>query len=203
MNQNSFSRRQLMQLLTTTMIGAAYASAPEVGRTVLNVKTEGPRPVFIPPGAGEKGKISESDIVFKLDGSQTAGNLGSSESILYPGQLGAPPHLHKNFDEICIVQEGTIHIMVGEDVQEVPAGGWHLRPRGIIHTFWNSGTAPAKFIELYTPAGHELYMKELAKMFEGNKRPNPGDLAGLAAKHDITFAFNKLQGIIDKYKVHL
>lgn len=191
-----------MQLLTTTMIGAAYTAAPRAV-TFLNEKSEGPKPVFIPPGAGEKGKIAESDIVFKLNSSQTGGSLGSAESILYPGQLGAPPHHYKNFDEICIVQEGTIHIMVGEDVQEVPAGGWHLRPRGIIHTFWNSGTVPAKFIDLYTPGGHESYMKELAKMFENNKRPAPGDLAGLAEKHDIVFAFNKLQGIIDKYKVHL
>lgn len=95
---------------------------------------------------------------------------------LQPGYLGAPPHLHKGFDEICIVMQGELHIMVGEDVYQVPAGGWHLRPRGIVHTFWNSGKEPVKFIEIYSPAGHEAYMKDLAKLFENNQRPQPSDL---------------------------
>jgi uncharacterized cupin superfamily protein len=46
------------------------------------------------------------------------------------GQLGAPPHLHLGFDEICYVLEGTVHIMVEDEVFVVNKGDWHLRPRG-------------------------------------------------------------------------
>ena len=203
MNENNLSRRRLMQLLTTTMVGTAFSSNLNAGTYLFDEKSADPKAVFIPPGGGEKGKIGDGDITFKLDKAQTSGNLGSSESILNPGILGAPPHYHKNFDEICIVLEGTVSILVGEEVFEVPAGGWHLRPRGIMHTFWNSGTIPAKFIDLYSPGGHEAYMKDLAKLFADSNRPKPGDLVKLANQHDITFMFDKLQGVMEKYKVHL
>ncbi|MEO5943841.1 MAG: cupin domain-containing protein [Ferruginibacter sp.] len=206
MNDNHVSRRRLMQLLTLTMMGTAFSKL-KAGTTSNSIflphKADGPKPIFIPPGAGEKGKIGDNDITFKLDKSQTSGNLGSAETILLPGNLGAPPHHHKTFDEICIVQEGTLHIMVGEEVFEVKAGGWHLRPRGIVHTFWNTGDIPAKFIELYAPGGHEAYMKGLTKLFEGNKRPTAADLKKLGDQYDITFEFDKLEGVIKKYNVHL
>ncbi|MEE1945975.1 cupin domain-containing protein [Pedobacter sp. KR3-3] len=194
-----------MQLLTTTMVGSAFYPKLNAGTSYLfdDDKQGKPKPVFIAPGAGDKGRFGGANITFKLDKSQTSGNLGSSEIILQAGHLGAPPHHHKGFDEICIVQEGVLNILVGEEVFEVKAGGWHLRPRGITHTFWNSGTTPAKFIELYSPAGHEAYMKALAKLFEDGKKPQPDDLAKLADKYDIVFEFEKLKGIMDKYKVHL
>lgn len=196
-----------MQMLTVTMIGSvgfleSNATAPADLNSAAAVPPD-PKPVFIPPGAGEKGKIAASDVVFKLDKSQTAGNLGSSELILPPGNLGAPPHFHKAFDEVCIVLEGAVHIMVGQEVVEVQQGGWHLRPRGITHTFWNSGDKPAKLIELYSPGGHDAYMKDLARLFEGGARPKPAELSKLAELHDIIFEFGKLQAILDKYKVHL
>jgi mannose-6-phosphate isomerase-like protein (cupin superfamily) len=206
MSETPLSRRRLMQLLTLTMVGTTFSGLTAGAQSIPTLTTEGldgPKPVFIPPGGGQKGKIGDNDITFKLDKSQTAGNLGSAEEILLPGHLGAPPHYHKSFDETCIVLEGTLHIMVGEEVFVVPAGGWHLRPRGIVHTFWNSGTTPTRFIELYTPGGHEAYMKDLAKLFEGGKRAKPADLAKLAELYDIIFAFDKLQGIMEKYEVHL
>jgi hypothetical protein len=46
-------------------------------------------------------------------------------------------------------------------------------------------------------------MKDLSKLFEEGKRPQPGDLQKLAEHHDIQFQFDKLPGIIQKYKVKL
>lgn len=194
-----------MQLLSATFAGTLLTSSKTFATIAEKSGSinDAPKPVFIPPGGGEKGKIGYTDITFKLAKEQTAGSLGSSEMVLQPGFLGAPPHLHKGFDEICIVLQGTLHIMVGEEVYEVPAGGWHLRPRGIVHTFWNSGKEPARFIELYSPAGHEAYMKDLARLFENGKRPQPGDLQKLAERHDIQFHYEKLPSIIHKYKVQL
>lgn len=205
MSSKKLNRRKLMQLLSVTFAGSLLGSQKAFANTnkLTQYINDDPKPVYIPPNGGEKGKIGVTDITFKLQKEQTAGNLGSSEMIVQPGYLGAPPHLHKGFDEICIVLQGELHIMVGEEVYTLPAGGWHLRPRGIVHTFWNSGKEPAKIIEIYTPAGHEAYMKDLAKLFENGKRPGPGDLQTLAKRHDIEFHFDKLQAIIEKYKVQL
>jgi hypothetical protein len=93
--------------------------------------------------------------------------------------------------------------MVEEEVFKVTAGGWHLRPRGKMHTFWNSGKVKAKVIELYAPAGHEAYIKDLSKLFKNGARPAPVDLNKLAGKYDIVFRMDKLDEIIKKYGVHL
>ena len=205
MYSNTLSRRRAMQLLAVTMTGAAVtgqdtfaAITPETESTNGDTK-----PIFIPAGSGKHGKIGDGDISFKLNKSQTSGLLGSTESVLLPGFLGAPPHFHKGFDEICRVLDGTLTIMVGDELFEVKAGDWHLRPKGIVHSFWNTGKNPAKFIELYVPGGHEAYMNDLADLFINNARPAPGALDKLATKYDITFDWPKLKEVMDKYKVHL
>jgi hypothetical protein len=56
---------------------------------------------------------------------------------------------------------------------------------------------------MYTPGGHESYMKELSGLFKDSAQPKPGDLDLLASKFDIEFRFDKLDEIMKKYKVHL
>lgn len=193
------NRRKLLKALSLTIAGTAL-SLPGSARLV---DTGDPQPVYIPPGGGKKGTFGENEITFKLNSEQTSSALGSSEGIIHPGFMGAPPHYHKNFDEIIRVLTGQVTVLVGDQVYEVPAGGWHLRPRGITHTFWNSGTTPASYIELYTPGGHEKYMQELTSFFENGKRPTREQMKGLADKYDIVFQYEKLQEIEKKYKVKL
>jgi mannose-6-phosphate isomerase-like protein (cupin superfamily) len=171
-----------MQLLATTVLGTA--ALPITGFSHANEGYEGDTekrtPVYIPPGEGKKGKIAVNEITFKLSKEQTAGNLGSAETTLYPGYMGAVPHQHQHFDEVCRVLHGTLTILVGNEIFEVKAGGWHLRPRGIVHSFWNSGKVPAKFIELYIPGGHEKYMQELTTLFTGGRTPKPEEVHAVA-----------------------
>ncbi|MES2829787.1 MAG: cupin domain-containing protein [Bacteroidota bacterium] len=205
--ENSINRRKTLQCLALAM-GAAiiptYADAEtfQIGTSDF-LEPDPTKPIHIKSGEGKKGKIGEGDIIAKFDKSQTNGHLGIGEFTLPVGLLGAPPHFHKGFDEICRVTQGTITIMVGDEIFEVKEGDWHLRPKGIVHTFWNNGTQPAKFIEVYTPGGHESYMDELSNLFINNQRPKPGDLELLAKKYDITFEWSKLKNIMDTYKVHL
>jgi hypothetical protein len=92
---------------------------------------------------------------------------------------------------------------VGNEIFEVKAGGWHLRPRGIVHSFWNSGKVPAKFIELCIPGGHEKYMQELTTLFTGGRTPKPEEVHAVAKKHDIEFFWDQLPALLKKYKVRL
>lgn len=143
------------------------------------------------------------ELVFKFDKLQTSGHLGVSETIIQPGELGAPPHLHQHMDEICRVLDGSIFIMTGDIVTEVKAGSWHLRPKGIVHTFWNSGSVPAKTADICVPGRHEDYLKHLSSLFENGNRPKPDDFERLENNHDIKYRFDLLQSIMEKCKVHL
>lgn len=194
----------MMQWLAATMVGSAaiplngFAHSLEVLKDDIN-----PKPIYIPPGKGKKGKIAVNEITFKLNKEQTSGNLGSAETTLYPGYMGAVPHRHKGFDEVCRVLQGTLTILVGDEIFNVEAGGWHLRPRGIVHSFWNSGKVPVKFIELYLPGGHEAYMQELTTLFADGKVPKPEAVDAVAKKHDIEFFWDQLPALLEKYKIHL
>ncbi len=118
-------------------------------------------------------------------------------------RVGGTTTYHKTFDEICRVLEGSVFILTGDEVTEVKAGGWHLRPKGVVHTFWNSGATPAKTIDLCVPGGHEVYMQELASLFENSNHPKPEDFKRLEQKHDIHYRFDLLQEVMQKYKVKL
>jgi hypothetical protein len=63
------------------------------------------------------------------------------------------------------VLEGTISLLEGDKVVTVAAGGWHFRPRGTLHTFWNAHDTPAKFIDMY-PSTQDFahFLEELADL---------------------------------------
>lgn len=198
MNTSAFIGRRDW-LLRAGGIGASFL----LPRGKAIAATDPTQPIFIPAGEGKKARVGQMELVFKFSKQQTAGNLGLWETLIQPGELGAPPHLHQGFDEILRVLEGTVHVMVGDTVTAVPAGGWHLRPKGMVHSFWNSGAVPARTIDLCLPGGHESYMESLALLFENGNRPRPADFDRLEREHDIQFRFDLLPAIIKTYNVHL
>jgi mannose-6-phosphate isomerase-like protein (cupin superfamily) len=103
----------------------------------------------------------------KLTHDQTYGQVSIVEVSLAPRQMGPPPHVHYELDEIMRVLEGTVTVLEGDKAVEVAAGGWHFRPRGVVHTFWNGHDAPAKFIDFY-PSSQNFahYLEELAQLVE-------------------------------------
>jgi uncharacterized cupin superfamily protein len=204
MNQSNLSRRKVMQLMSVAVLGSL--AIPQKANAIpsnTDFFDEAIDTIHIKKGEGKIGNIGGTELITKFSKAQTGGHLACDEATLKPGYLGAPPHLHKTFDEICYVLEGSVSILVEDKVYEVNAGDWHLRPRNKMHTFWNHTNSPAKFIDIYVPGGHEEYMADLAKLFENNGRPQKSDFAILEQKHDIVYFWKKLPEIMSKYKVHL
>jgi quercetin dioxygenase-like cupin family protein len=90
----------------------------------------------------------------------TDGQYSSYVCTVQPGQ-GAPPHLHAGFDEAFYVLEGSVEVLVKDQVQTVAAGSFVFLPRGIVHTFRNSREAPAKFLGIATPGGHDMFFDDV------------------------------------------
>ena len=101
----------------------------------------------------------------KIAHAQTYGQFSCIETYMAPRQMGPPPHVHYQLDEIMRVTEGTMCVMEGDKVVEIPAGGYHFRPRGVIHTFWNGHDEPATFIDMY-PGTQDFvkYLEELSQL---------------------------------------
>ena len=207
LSSGSINRRTLMKWLAAAAASASFdgALAADEPRPPFKEppvpRAKQPREmVYIAPDARRHGKFAQ--IAFKMASEDTDSLLGSAEIVLEPGRFGAAPHLHRGFDEICRVLEGTVHILTDDQVTAVPAGGWHLRPRGLVHAFWNSGPGQARCLEIYVPGGHERYMNELADLFEQGP-PSKGAILDLATRHDIEWHFELLEGLEKRYGVKL
>ena len=198
-------RRDLFRRLATLTLGASA-----LGDTTVAMADEAMQnqqgandAVLLRPQDGERGKIGGNQVQFKLTRQHTGGLFATLEGNLAAGYMGAPPHRHKGIDEIARVLEGELTILVEDQLFRVVAGGWHLRPRGQVHSFWNAGSRPVRFIEMYLPGAHEAYMRDLAALLARNSQPAPEELDALAKSHDIEFLWDRLPPILQKHKVRL
>jgi quercetin dioxygenase-like cupin family protein len=141
--------------------------------------------------------------VFKLFGTDTGGRFAVVEHPLAPGTLGGPPHIHHNEDEASYVLEGEIMVQVGERLIQALAGTLIFKPKGLAHTFWNLGSAPARILEIISPAGFEKYFEELAELVTPGGPPDISRLLTLAQKYDLELDMSRVMELSQKYHVSL
>ena len=91
----------------------------------------------------------------------TNGLFSSVECAVAPKVMGPPPHLHKELDELMLVLDGTVNVMVEGEIVEISAGGWHLRPGGLSHNFWNASDRPVRFIDMYFNQPFEEFLEKI------------------------------------------
>ncbi len=101
---------------------------------------------------------------------QSSGRLGVVESVMPAGAAGPPLHTH-NFDEAFYVLEGELTFRLDRGLVTVAAGQLAFAPAGEAHTFTNRGTAPARFLIAFTPAGFEREFARRAARNEGTDPP--------------------------------
>ena len=110
---------------------------------------------------------------FLITGKTSGGSCFTVECLVPPGG-GPPKHAHLLEDECFYLLEGELEIEVGGERMDVRAGGFVHAPRGVPHTYRNTGTAHAKMIVTFTPAGMEgWFEKTLIPISEENQMPPP------------------------------
>lgn len=141
----------------------------------------------VQPGEGRAGGLAPGvGVVFKIDGADTGGVISIVE---HPFAVGAlvPPHVHTLEDEVSIVLEGEIGFRSEEREVVLGPGGYIVKPRGEVHAMWNAGSAPARMIEVISPAGFEEFFREMTDLTAAG-RPDPADVAALAQRYQLPFA---------------
>jgi quercetin dioxygenase-like cupin family protein len=153
----------------------------------------------VQPGEGRKGGLAPGiGVAFKIDGADTGRALSIVE---HPFDVGAlvPPHIHHLEDEYSIVIEGEIGFRSNDREVVLGAGGYIIKPRGEVHAMWNAGSAPARMIEVISPAGFERFFEELSDLV-AQGRPEPAVVAALGLRYDLSFAQPEwLPDIIARY----
>jgi Cupin domain len=95
------------------------------------------------------------------------------------------------------VLEGTIGARVGDQEVIAGPGSYLIKPRGLMHTFWNGGPGPARVLEIIAPAGFEKYFVELAEAGDPDLRPE------LSAKYGVTYSDEWVPELTAKYNLKL
>ena len=167
------------------------------------------KPFYIPPSPEPlKEQPNGVDFRLKVRSNQTNNQYSCMEFLIGPKIMGPAPHVHKALDEIMFVQEGVVSVLVEDKVYEVEAGGWHMRPRGMVHTFWNASDKPARFIDMYVNQAFDNFLEEMFLKLIPDLMKRGVSLTSkeaiekmdkLYTRYGITMFDEKRQPIMDKY----
>ena len=114
---------------------------------------------YVPAGTGKAYRSPIDEIRFLITGEQTGGAFFIAEVSIVPGG-GNPPHIHHREEECFYLQEGELTIQVGGTTQTASAGDFIRLPRGVAHSFENTGNVEAKVLLVTAPAGLENFFEE-------------------------------------------
>ena len=153
------------------------------------------------PQAGKAGMLGSIGVRFMIGGSESAGGFSLVEHPMPPKKLAAPLHRHSREDEYSFVLEGRVGAILGDEVVYGQTGDLIFKPRGQWHTFWNAGDAPARILEIISPAGFERYFEELLELLPKAGPPDPNAIAALATRYGLELDFASLPRIAKDFGV--
>jgi quercetin dioxygenase-like cupin family protein len=156
-------------------------------------------PILITSDHGNRVDLGGIGVVFKVGAEATGGAFSVVEHPVRPGTL-VPPHTHADEDELSYVIEGTFGVRVGDQVLEAGPGAYVCKPRGVPHTFWNAGPAPARLLEVIFPAGFERYFEQMAALLEAHG-PDFDRIAELAAGYHLSFNLDWVEELVAAHGV--
>ncbi len=102
----------------------------------------------------------------------TQGRLSILAIDMPPGEK-VDEHVHQVEDQITVIVDGTVGATVGTVEYSLGAGAVLLMPRGVPHTQWNAGDAPARVLEMYTPGGFEQVFERAGQLALAGERLGP------------------------------
>jgi mannose-6-phosphate isomerase-like protein (cupin superfamily) len=163
----------------------------KVMTTATTAKVVGPRD-------GKAGFLGSIGVRFMIDGSEAGERFSLVEHPMGPRALAAPLHRHIREDEYSWVISGRVGALLGDDVVIGEPGDLIFKPRNQWHTFWNAGDAPARILEIISPAGFEDFFAELVDL-GGVTRAAPAALAELCARYELEMDPDSVPGLIERF----
>ncbi|OEU85607.1 hypothetical protein DB35_13640 [Streptomyces abyssalis] len=158
----------------------------------------------IEPGEGKSVDFGGMGIDFKIRGDESDKQFSVVEHPIAPGRL-VPPHTHTREDEFSYILQGRVGARVGDQEATAGPGSYILKPRGIMHTFWNAGPEPARILEILSPAGFEDFFEAVGEAAE--KTPDREEFLRIREElghlHGLTFSDEWVHELTRKYGLRL
>lgn len=103
------------------------------------------------------------DVVVRASGDESGGHYDLLKFTIGPGPGVTPLHIHHDNKEAVYVLEGELTVRLGDDLHTLGPGSYAMAPRGVPHTYRNSGDGPARVLFTYMPGNHWQMLEEAAK----------------------------------------
>jgi quercetin dioxygenase-like cupin family protein len=157
--------------------------------------------IVLSPDEGEMVWMGGLGVRFMIGGAENGGNFALVEHPIGPRALAAPLHTHEREDEYTFVLEGEIGVQVGDEVRVARPGDLVFKPRGVPHAFWNAGDAPARALEIISPAGFERYFAEIAPHLPPNHAGPPDEeaLGAIMARYRLDMDFGSIPMLVERH----
>ena len=140
-------------------------------------------PRILGPGDGERigGGAAGARVLGPAEAS--GGAFSVTETTVPPGFPGPPRHAHERLTDAFYVLGGTLTVHVGGVAHELEPGSYVSVPPGVVHTFSNRSSAPARFLNINSPGGWERYLRDIARLM-GAGAPDPDEWRAVMTRHD-------------------
>ena len=99
--------------------------------------------------------------LIRIASGQTDGLMALMEVQLPPLTAGPVLHVHDNEDELFYVLGGVMTVQIGEELQEIAAGGLAWGARGTAHAYANRASEPLRLLIQLIPGGTEKLFAEM------------------------------------------
>ncbi|MFJ8504312.1 cupin domain-containing protein [Streptomyces avermitilis] len=155
--------------------------------------------LVLSPGSGRR--TGTSGMTLKV-GADVSARWSVFEADVGPGfDVGA--HLHDEAEELFYILDGELDLLAfeprirtsgdwrawesgtGHKVVRGGPGSMMYVPSGCPHAFANPGSVPARMLFLAAPAGHELYIREIADILDAPGPPDHRAIAEARIRHGI------------------
>src|SRR5687768_13986775 len=153
------------------------------------------------PRDGAAGFLGSMGVRFMIDGATSGGGFSLVEHPMSARALGAPLHRHSREDEYSYVVDGRIGALLGAEVVLGGPGDLIFKPRHQWHTFWNAGDAPARILEIISPAGFERYFAEVVGLLRTGP-PEPSALGEIASRYGLEVDRESIPRLTAEYGLH-
>lgn len=133
-------------------------------RSVLDMTNPG----FTLVRAAEAEVLPASGVTLLVDAPDTAGALTSNRSRFEVGSAGAPPHFHTEAAELFLVLDGSLDVLLDEEIVTITAHDLLVVPAGMPHAFAPSAGRSADVVFVYTPSRPRFdYYRLLERLYTG------------------------------------
>ena len=141
------------------------------------------KPVLIAAAQARHVQLFGGDLYFTMPQAETQAGVSLVEEVRRPGD-GPPWHMHGNEDEVFRIITGRFRLRAGDETVEAGPGDTLFLPRGVPHSFVNSGDDTGRVLVVLQPGGFERFFLD---MIDQGLEP-PADMeriAQLAARYGL------------------